>query len=61
MIGSETPKDGASGMQRRRKGVWPSYRGHPYRGCCVEGHGLARTIDEGRMVGLDDPVGLFQP
>ena len=30
-------------------------------GCCVEGHGLARTIDEGRMVGLDDPVGLFQP
>jgi len=30
-------------------------------GCCVEGHGLARTIGEGRMVGLDDPVGLFQP
>ena len=30
-------------------------------GCCVKGHGLARTIDEGRMVGLDDPVGLFQP
>ena len=29
-------------------------------GCCVEGHGLARTIGEGRMVGLDDPVGLFQ-
>ena len=29
--------------------------------CCVEGHGLARIIDEGRMVGLDDPVGLFQP
>ena len=28
---------------------------------CVKGHGLARTIDEGRMVGLDDPVGLFQP
>jgi len=26
-----------------------------------EGHGLARTIGEGRMVGLDDPVGLFQP
>jgi len=23
-------------------------------GCCVEGHGLARTIGEGRMVGLDD-------
>ena len=30
-------------------------------GCCVEGHGLARTIGERRMVGLDDPVGLFQP
>jgi len=30
-------------------------------GCCVKEHGLARTIDEGRMVGLDDPVGLFQP
>ena len=30
-------------------------------GCCVEGHGLVRTIGEGRMVGLDDPVGLFQP
>ena len=30
-------------------------------GCCVEGHGLAGTIGEGRMVGLDDPVGLFQP
>jgi len=30
-------------------------------GCCVKGHGLAGTIDEGRMVGLDDPVGLFQP
>ena len=30
-------------------------------GCCVEGHGLARTIGEGQMVGRDDPVGLFQP
>ena len=30
-------------------------------GCCVEGHGLARTIGERQMVGLDDPVGLFQP
>ena len=30
-------------------------------GCCVEGHGFVRTIGEGRMVGLDDPVGLFQP
>ena len=30
-------------------------------GCCVEGHGLARTIGDGQMVGLDDPVGLFQP
>ena len=30
-------------------------------GCCIEGHGLVGTIGEGRMVGLDDPVGLFQP
>ena len=30
-------------------------------GRCVEGHGLARTIDVGQMVGQDDPVGLFQP
>ena len=30
-------------------------------GCCAEGHGLAQTIGDGRMVGLDDPVGLFQP
>jgi len=29
-------------------------------GCCVEGHGLVITIGEGRMVGLGDPVGLFQ-
>jgi len=30
-------------------------------GCCVEGHGSVRNIGEGRMVGLDDPVDLFQP
>ena len=30
-------------------------------GHCVEGHGLVRAIGEGQMVGLDDPVGLFQP
>ena len=30
-------------------------------GCCVEGHGLGGTTGEGRTVGLDDPVGLFQP
>jgi len=29
--------------------------------CCVEGHGLVRTIGDGWMVGLGDPVGLFQP
>ena len=28
-------------------------------GRCVEGHGLMRTIGDGWMVGLDDPVGLF--
>jgi len=30
-------------------------------GCCVEGHGLVRTTGDGWMVGLGDPVGLFQP
>ena len=30
-------------------------------GCCVEGRGLVRTIGDGQMVGLDDPLGLFQP
>ena len=29
-------------------------------GCYVEGHGLVRTIGDGWMVGLGDPVGLFQ-
>ena len=30
-------------------------------GHCVEGHDLVRTIGDGWMVGLGDPVGLFQP
>ena len=30
-------------------------------GRCVEGHGLMRTIGDRWMVGLGDPVGLFQP
>jgi len=30
-------------------------------GHCVEGRALVRTIGDGLMVGLDDPVGLFQP
>ena len=30
-------------------------------GHCVEGHGLVRTIGDGWMVGLGDPMGLFQP
>ena len=29
-------------------------------GHCVEGHGLVRTIGDGRTVGLGDPVSLFQ-
>jgi len=33
----------------------------PMLGCCVEGHGLLRTFGDGWMVGLGDPVGLFQP
>ena len=27
----------------------------------LRGHGLVRTVGDGRMLGLDDPVGLFQP
>ena len=27
----------------------------------VEGPGLVRTVGDGWMVGLGDPVGLFQP
>ena len=30
-------------------------------GHCVEEHGLVRTTGDGWMVGLGDPVGLFQP
>ena len=30
-------------------------------GHCVEGHGLMRTVGDGWMVGLGDPVGLFKP
>ena len=30
-------------------------------GFCVEGHGLARTIGDGWMVGLGGHVGLFKP
>ena len=30
-------------------------------GYCVEGHGLVRSIGDGWLVGLGDPVGLFQP
>ena len=30
-------------------------------GHCVERHGLMRTNGDGWMVGLGDPVGLFQP
>ena len=28
--------------------------------CCVEGHGLERTISDWWVVGLDDLEGLFQ-
>ena len=30
-------------------------------GRCVEGRGLVRTVGDGWMFGLGDPVGLFQP
>ena len=46
---------------RRGGGVTEPGGVHRAFGCCVEGHGLVRTIGERRMVGLDDPVGLFQP
>ena len=28
--------------------------------CCVEGHSLVRSIGDGWVAGLGDPVGLFQ-
>jgi len=46
-------------LEKRQKD-FALYRVQRAFGCCVEGHGLVRTIGEGRMVGLDDPVGLFQ-
>ena len=30
-------------------------------GRCVEGRGLVRSTGDGWMVGLGDPLGLFQP
>ena len=30
-------------------------------GRCVEGHGLMRSIGDGWMVGLGDPVGILKP
>jgi len=46
---------------RRGGGVTNPGGVHRAFGCCVEGHGLARNTGDGRMVGLGDPVGLFQP
>jgi len=59
-LGITTSLKGWSGTGMDCPERWWSHRAWWF-GCCVEGHGLARTIGEGRMVGLDDPVGLFQP
>jgi len=61
--GSPGDGDGCPGV--RRAALNPNHgwraRWHHVMVMIIKGHGLARTIDEGRMVGLDDPVGPFQP
>ena len=47
--------------QKRNRSSLPHVPRHSAPRVLVEGHGLVRTIGDGRMVGLDDPVGLFQP
>jgi len=59
-LGNTTLK-GWNGAAQRGGGVTAPGGAQRAFGCCVEGHGLVRTIGERRMVGLDDPVGLFQP
>ena len=64
MLGNTTSLKGWSGTGMGCPGRRWSHR--PWRcsrnvGRCVEGHGLVRTIGDGWMVGLRDPVGLFQP
>ena len=64
MLGNTTSLKGWSGTGmgcQRGCGVTDPGSAQGMFGCCVEGCGLARTIGEGQMVGLDDPVGLFQP
>ena len=64
MLGNTTSLKGWSGTgMAARRGGGVTNPGGVQRafGCCVEGHSLVRTIGDGWMVGLDDPVGLFQP
>jgi len=62
-LGNTTSLKGRSGTGMGCPQRWWSQPGGVQRvfGCCTGGHGLTRTSGEGRMVGLDDPVGLFQP
>ena len=58
MLGNTTSLKGWSGTGMGCPGRWCSHRPWGVQGmfgCCVEGHGLARTIGKGQMVGLDDP------
>ena len=41
--------------------TWDGFYPHTHCRAHIEGHGLVRTIGDGWMVGLGDPVGLFQP
>ena len=64
MLGNSTSLKGCSGTGmgcQRGGGVTDPGGVQRAFGCCVEGHGLVRTIGDGRMVRWDDPVGLFQP
>ena len=63
-LGNTTSLKGWSGTGmgcQRGGGVTESGGVQRAFGCCVEGHGLVSATGYGRMVGLDDPVGLFQP
>ena len=63
-LGNTTSLKGWSGTGMGCPERWWSHQPGSVQGMfrrCVEGHGLVRSIGDGWMVGLGDPVGLFQP
>ena len=61
MLGSTTALKGWSGTDQEGGGVTDGGGVQGTFGHCVEGHGLVRTVGDGWMAGLYDPVCLFQP